>query len=175
MNTTVKSVRVLISRLEPVEDLIKGINIMRCPLPTNRIVPRFPVSLEIQFVAIGRPCRDAGDLRHAMFDVLLKYRFKSVPSYVSLWFNAKYPMVQLDRPFVGGDYCFGAACHDPYGEPDGKSEGLELSTIEQFAVGGTSQYLIMLAMEPTAVDLGCLDGDILDRALSGIEDVYVGD
>jgi hypothetical protein len=155
--------RIRIDPSRSVASLLKGINIMRCPPPPGNVRPRFEHVIDVHRITIGRSCDNLAQLRHAMFDILLQRRLKQFPTYAALVFNSQHPMFQLMRPFVAGDYAFGMAGYDPFSDLGGQQQGLELSTMEYFARGGTSRHLVMLATSPTDVDLERFDGPVIER------------
>jgi hypothetical protein len=98
-----------------------------------------------------------------MFDALLDHRLKILPAYAALAFNGLYPACQLKRPFVADGYAFGMPGYDPFSDLGAQYASSEFSTIDQFAVKGTSRHLVMLATDPTDVDLGRFEDRVVER------------
>jgi hypothetical protein len=153
---------------EPVDSLLGCIGNIHCRRPSEKIVPKSSCVLDIHFVPIGRICRDATDLHQGMLDALITHRLKPVSLYQALCFNKDNQPFQRHQPFVAAGHAFGSAERDRFQGPYDERVSLELSNLRQFASGGTSPYLIMLATNPTSVDQGCFEGEVLNQALKSL-------
>jgi hypothetical protein len=160
MTTIIRDIDLFVSPGVPMNVLLQPLDVCRCPRPSLGAPQGEHYQIRVLFIGFNQSFDGANALRHTSYEALFDRKLRFLTNYEALSFNAKYPIVQWEHPFIIRDYAFGIPGRDPHG-PQMNHGSLELSTIEQFAHDGTSRFLRIAATVPTAVDRECFQGEII--------------
>ena len=170
MNTTIidRKLRVCVTPAASVEAMYRRISIRSCRCPRIRPIDADYYWINVQLVPVLMSIRDQGALRHEMFEILLRRRLRVLTLVEAFCFNEAHGEIQRDHPFFISCYAFGKPNFDPYDTSQRSYGEGEFHSLTHFCRLGTSRHLLLATTQPTEVDRGILEEEIVLRDIDAL-------